>query len=961
MPTPAYIDFKSYWIVFHDQDEYNFAVAAAGGDASSGGVFYGMSPNTAATMFGIPIPYPSGNLDLIPTAIVNADTDGITPATIFYVGGNQLLDPDDDDGILVPPVDLGGSQVGQFFTLQWAGICVFMGGQAPTTDTPTTIPQRRWIGGYEVVQSLEGGAGITGVGCRDASRTIDGIGFAARGQNTPNTTWVRLLNEYGAFTTRKSWERLYFRPRIAGAGIVGFWRCHNSVSPAAGAALVYNTTGGIDLYTISSTTTLTLVATGFVPDPFTWVKIDVFLQFPSVGGESGRVIVVINGVLVYDITDSTGANMDTVGFHANSEIGKGCSASALGNTDAQVEYDLDDWMNAEWPEQAGVLFLDSVDFLMGSHIRRVWNIGGSAANYLPANVWQITNQGHNPQQKLNSQLTSTTASALVEGNCDLPELGVQDKVTGLALGVVAAIVGIHSTNASSTDGQIGYDIAAAGPVMATVNEVAGGAFNSARYQPSGLIVPDEVTPMTVRYTKSADAASVVLNCLQAVVEEIGIWGAEDLDDPTLFPTDISRINNIHNCQYPQTPYAIMGPTPVLNVNIVGGTYVGNGTQQDIALPDACHMLFIRNNAGGGQGIKWFACGMGGHFGTTERVVPNFPIRVWFDPVAEIFKFTVCGTDVDVNALAATYQYIAFCDPGMRFCCAGSYNIPNNVSSRNNILQNSDFTPNFIFVQQEILGSASTNQGLRVKGPGNTGITGSQLNGAAQLANFGSFSAGIFTSNVDNHPVTLSQLNYLAFRTTETGCNWIMCQILSYVGDGAGSKVIPLTPNSGGRFPLFALVVPTSGAQASIFRDPSHTANNSARFDTLANTTTGITAGAADSITVGSSLNANGVIYNVFVIPGSFVSWQNGTFFPPNCDQPEPWFNPPMVPPEVAVMGDGGVLLGTSIAITMLRDVSGLYTLVSGKASDTIYNRISGASTEVRAIPNPSGRTAFISG
>lgn len=962
MPTPAYTDFKTYWIVFHNRDEYDFAVAASGGDATTGGVFYGLSPNSACAMFSIPIPYPSGNLDLIDKTIVNSDTDGISPAPIYYVGGTQFLNPDDDDGILVPPIDDGHLHVGQYFTLKWAGVCIFMGGQQPSTPTPTTIPQRRWIGGMELEANMEGGAFSTGVGCRDASRTIDGLGFAARGQNTPGTTWTRQLNEYGAFTTRKSWERIYFRPRVVGTGPVGFWRCHNSVSPAAGGILAYSVTGGLDLYTNTSVGVQTLVGTGFILDPFTWHKIDIILQFPASGAEDGRLIVLVNGALVYDFTDTSGGAMDSVGFHANSEIGKGVSIGAMGSADAQVEFDLDDWINAEWPNQAGVLFLDSMDFLMGSHVRRAFAISGTAANYTPANAFNIANQGHNPQQQLNSGLVSTTSGALIDTVTDIPVLGVQDKVTGMEFGAVAAIVGIHSINAGNTDGQLGYDAAGAGPVMATINEIAGGgAFNSVRFQPTGLITPAEVAPFKVRYTKSTDANSATVQGLQAVVEMIGIWGQEDAPDPTLFPEDIPRINNLHNCMYPQTPYAFMGPTPLANVTVVGGTYVGNGTQQDITLPDACHMLFIRGVGVGTNGVKWFACGIGGHLGTTDRVVPNMPVRVWFDDVNGVFKFTVSGTNADINQNASTYQYIAFCDPGMRFCCGGAYNTTATVASRDNTLQNSDFTPLFAFVQAEVLGSASASQGLRVKGPGNSGVTGNTLSAAGAVANFGSFSAGILTTRIDLHPSTQSQSNYLVFRTTEPGCGWIMCQIFSYTGDGNASRVIPLTPSTGGRFPLFVLVCPVSGGQSAIFRDPSHTANNSATFTGNANTTTGITAGGADQITVGISLNANGVVYNVFCIPGDFTAWNNGTFFPPNCDQPEPWYNPPMVPPDIAVFGEGGIDLNGDAPLTLLKDVSGIYTLIPNKTNDTLIDRQTGAPNVDVEIPDPSFRTGFIGG
>ena len=966
MPTPAYTDYKNYLIMFRNRDEYDFAVAAAGGDATTGGVFYGLSPNSAAAMFGIPIPYPTGNLDLLDKTITQADTLGLTDVTIPYVGSPPnppvTISPSDDDGILVPPVSLGPplGNVGSYFTLKWAGLCVFMGGQQPSTDTPTAIPQRRWIGGMELESNMEGGAFSTGVGCRDSSRTLDGIGFAARGQNTPGTTWTRALNEYGAFTTRKSFERVYFRGRVVGTGNVGFWRCHNSVSPAAGAALVYNTSGGIDLYTVSNVGALTLVASGYVPTT-EWTRCDIILQYPASGAEDGRLIVLFNGVPTYDVTDSSGGSMDSIGFHANSEIGKGVSIGALGTADAQVEFDLDDWVNAEWPTQAGVLFLDSMDLLMGSHIRRAFNISGTVANYTPVNAFNVSNQGHNPAQQLSSGLNSTTSGALIDLTTDIPTLGTQDKATGLSFGVVAGIIGIHSSNSLNTDGQLGYDAAGAGPVMATINETSVAAFNSVRYQPSGLITPVEVSPFKVRYTKSADAANVTVNGVQGILEEIGIWGEEDCPDPTLFPSDVPRRNNLHNCMYPQTPYAILGPTPLANVTVVGGTYTGNGTQQDISLPDACHMLFIRPTTVGVSGVKWFACGIGGHLGTTDRVVPNMPVRVWFDDVAGTFKFTVTGTSAEVNQNALTYQYIAFCDPGMRFCCGGAYNTPSVVTSRDNTLQNSDFLPEFAFVQSEVLGNTSNAQGLRVKGPGNTGVVGNTLSSAGVVTDFGSFANGVLTTRADLHPSTQSQSNYLAFRSTEPGCGWVMMQIMSYTGNGTSPRTINLTPSTGGRFPLFVLVCPTSGAQSAIFRDPSHAGSNSATFTGLANTATGITGGAADQITVQSSLNANGVVYNVFCIPGDTAGWNNGTFFPPNCDQPEPWFNPPMVPPEIAVFGEGGLVLNGDAPLTLLKDVSGIYTLVPGKTSDTLIDRQTGATSAELKIPDPFAKTGFIGG
>lgn len=956
--VPQYTDYKSYTIFFHDRDEYDFAVAAAGGDSTSGGVFYGMSPNTAANFFGIPIPYPSGNIDLIDKGITGSDTDGISDAPIYYVGGTQFLAPDDDDGIVVPPIDDGHLHVGVPFLLQWCGVCQFIGGQQPSTPTPTTIPQRRWIGGFEMGPGAEGGTGAYNALCREASRTMDGVGFAVRANNA-TASWTRLPDDYTGVAVRKSYERVYMRPRVVGAAPVGFWRAQNSVSPSAGVALTLDPGGTISIYTISPTTVLTLIATSPAINLFDWYKFDIFVKFPAAGAESGQCIVYLNGVLLFNVVDSSGTNLDTVGFHSQSQIGKGCGASALGLNDALVELDLDDWINADWPEQGGVLFTDSMDFLMGSHVRRSNVLSGTVVGWAPAAPLMM-NQMVNPAVKSNSQLVSTTALALIEGLTDLPALGVQDKVTELAIGPVAAVVGTNSLNAGATDGQLGYSVNGAA-TMATVNQTGAAAFQSVLYNPTGLIEPAEITPFTVRHTKSNDVNSDTTNGLQAAVEYIGIWGAEDVLDPTLFPEDFPRINNVHNCNYPNTPYAMVGPTPLANVNVVGGTYVGNGTQQDIVLPDAAHMIFIRNVGAGVGGVKWFAAALGGHLGTTDRIVPNYIQRVWFDDATEQFKFTVTGTDVEVNQNAVTYQYIAFCDPGMRFCCAGAYNTPATVASRNNTLQNPDFLPEFAFLQQEILGSASGTQGLSTKGPGNAGVTGSSLNGGGAIANWGSFINGFLETRTDNHKVSNSQANFLAFRSTESGCGWVMCQILTYVGDGTASRNIALTPNTGGRFPLFALVIPASGAQNAIFRDPSHAGVNSALFTSLTNTATGIMGGAADQITVGISLNANGVTYNVFVIPGDFAGWNNGTFFPPNCDQPEPWYAPEMVPPDIAVLADGGLVLDGTTPLTLLKDVSGIYTLVPGKTNDTLIDRQIGQPDVDVKIPDPKAKTGYIGG
>jgi hypothetical protein len=117
----------------------------------------------------------------------------------------------------------------------------------------------------------------------------------------------------------------------------------------------------------------------------------------------------------------------------------------------------------------------------------------------------------------------------------------------------------------------------------------------------------------------------------------------------------------------------------------------------------------------------------------------------------------------------------------------------------------------------------------------------------------------------------------------------------------------------------------------------------------------------DQITVGASLNSNGVVYNVFCLPGDEVAMVNGTFFPPNCETGPGFYLPPLVPPEVAVLGDGGLQLNGTVPLTLLKDVSGIYTMVPGKTNDTLYDRQTGQDSVDVKIPDPTAKTGFIGG
>jgi len=952
----AYTAYASYSIWFTDRDEYDFAIAAVGGNNVTGGVFVG-SPLQAAAFFDIPFPGP-------------AYGEGPKGFIFYfpYTPGAQIMHPGPsgiflNEGIAsynVPgqPANPPIIGQGQSMTLLWAGGIIMANGVVEDSDDPTPIPRRRWIGGIQNTPLMEGAnsfAAGEGTGCRVSNRVMDGLGIPVRGATSSN--WVRRNDEYIAgFTTRTSWERFYFKPRVVGTGDNAFWVCGGNVSSQAGARLYFRNTGVIQANNRSNIGNETLIGATTVLALNQWYLIDILLKYSAGGADDGRFRLYINHVLVIDQVISDGNGLDQgPQFHAHSELGRNNSPG-----DNTVEYDLCDWMSADVPNKLGVESLDSIDWHLGSHMIAHYCTSVSAPNFTPAGAGLLINQGRlGSPLSVNSVLNSTTANATITGTTDLRDIdsGVQPNGVGLAIGPVAAIVGVRSSNSLNTDGQLGYSFAGGGFVMATINETSTGAAFTVMYNPSGMILPTPLNPFLIRYQKSNDAANAAVAGLVVVVEYIGVWGPEDNEDVVLqFPQDF-----VHNARSANTFWGLAGRVPDAPVYAVGGTYVGNGTAQTINLPAPCHYLTIRPLTGGTTGMNWFGAGVNGHPGVAERIIPNFPAMVYTDPVTGQTSFTVTGTNAENNASGVTFQYIAFCDPGMRFNYCGAYNInpTGQVGPRTQLLADTSFLPEWGFVQGEELSTSNVVE-FMAKGPGNTGSVGQEMDGGLRN-NFGTFGVGVFSPSTDAFHSTNSQTNYSLWRQNDPNCGFTMLQIGTYIGNGAGGNRVITYPVVTGRFPLFVIVQPVSASPA-FFRDPSHTGANSAQFGTLGNSTTAITAGAIDSFSVGTTLNVNGVVYNYFVILGSATSWANGEFFPPNCLPPEtPWVDPPLDPPEIAVLANGGLNFNGQVAFTLLKDVTGIYTLVPGKTDDTLYDRQTGQPSVDRKIPDPTFKTGYIGG
>lgn len=946
----------NYTIFFTDEAEYQFAIGVAGGNLLE------MTPRAAASLFGIPFPYPSGDVSQIPKGIFFYFP--FTPGTEIGFPSPSGVFVDDTILTVTVPGQAGNPPsiwpAGPDGVFTWSGNIIKSGAGQAAVPVPNVMSQRRFITGRELSNPNEGGSGIAVANmCRDASRTIDGMGWMIRGSAYSNP-YRHDVNEFRtALQPRTSWERIYMRFRNPPTGFdVGIWRSHGFPSAAAGCGIKYMQSGSVDAFGITAVNTETNEGTIFTPVLNQWYRFDILLKYGS-GSQPGIIAIYINGIFTFSFSNSSGT-LGANSRHTYSEAGKWNT-----NADRTCEVDFDDWISADLPancDPSSLAFIDEnypIDWLLGSHVRLQNTISASQTNWSPAGMAVgVENQTPTPQSRNGtSVVTSTTSGATLEGLTDALPQSVMDTYA-LTLGVVAAQIALRNINSGSTDGQLGYRVAGGSPVMATIDQSSTEGTDIVTYNivnPTSLILPEEVSPWSTVHTKSANGNTGTVAMMLSVLEYLGIWGEED--DPTfIFP--ISRLTFLHNSRYGNTPWGYFGSQPSAPCFAVGGTYVGNGTYQEFTLPAPCQFLWIRGTSGSSQGCKFFGAAVGPHLGGLDRMIPN--VRMWYDYLNQVFKFSVVGgVSSDINGSGTTYQYIAFCDPGMRFNLCGAFSHENNAASpSNNPLIDPGFLADAGFFQKDQDSSSSNIEGLYFRGPGSPS---SQVNGmqtGTVVANAASFAAGAI---VNGTGLTGSiPLNYSLWRTADSGgaCSGIMVQIGQYTGNGSNPRNIPLTPTSG-RFPLLVIVSPTN-ASAPFMRDPSHTSTNSTQVGVGTNSTTAITATAIDQITVGTTLNANGVIYNVFAICGGITN-VNGTFVSDFCEGGGPYVPPEPPQGDINVRGNGGIDFDGTTPLTLLKDVSGIYTLIPGKRNDTLIDRQTGQPSVDTKIPDPTWKTGYVGG
>lgn len=949
------ITYMNYVIYFQDPAQYNFAKSVAGGNLLA------LAPRSAAALLGIPFPYPSGNVDLIPAGI-----SFIPPFTVgsqYGFPGPTGIFVDDTVDFQILPGQAGVPAsiwpAGPDGKMVWSGNIVMSAGAGAAQDPPpTAIAQRRWCMGFEWLLNHEGSqSALEANFSRDSSRTIDGKGLSVRGMNFNNVVNIPIDTLRTGLVTPVSWERKYFRlRRTPTVNNLGIWRCHGTISNAVGFALMITTTGTVKGFNVNNISTFFDAGVVFTPVINEWNRLDIFLKYGTAGGTHGEIRIYLNGQLVYSFTDTPNVGLSGAPNHASTDVGKFNTA----DTEHEGEYDLDDWINSDLPPDVSpttLAFTDTnfgLDWILGSHVRAHNSESASLVNWAP-NAFASLNQGINPLLAQSSEIASTTSGATMAGLTDALPQNKPDSIANV-LGGVAATIALYSRNAGATDGKLGYSKAGLASVLTVIDQTGADAVRIVPYQPAGMIIPDELWPWIVVHEKSLDVNADNVTDLVSVVEYIGVWGPED--NP-LFELPVSRLSFLHNCNYSNTAWGYVGSQPEAPVYAIGGTYVGNGTSQTISLPAACHFIMIRKVAGGSNGIWWLGPGLGATLGVSRRVIPN--LRVWSDFLTGSFQFSVTGSDIELNQAAQSYQYIAFCDPGMRFNVTTVFNHGTLASTpKSNPLINTLFTPEAGIFQSNQVASALGTVGLFYKGPLIGASKASVLDASAQRVNWGTFAQGVFNSESDSH---LTNANFTAsfWRSIDGGGSGItMVQICSYVGNGANPRNIPLTPTSG-RFPLFVMVVPDGAAQG-YYRDPSHAGANSSFISNTALSALAITAVAIDQITVNSALNANGVNYSILAFCGDTAGMNNGTYYAP-IYQPVggPYVAP--LPPQgdINVMGNGGLIFDGQPPLTLLRDIGGIYTIITGKRNDTLIDRQAGQPSVDVEIPDPTYKTGYIGG
>jgi hypothetical protein len=804
-------------------------------------------------------------------------------------------------------------------------------GQTVLTDR-IPVPQRHFACGFELLAgsvSEESGEGPTLSGppsvTRSASRIPGGYGLALRGDNGRATMFTTRNTGGGASTKRSTWTRLYATRRSNAQGYL--WSAMNVNARGIFLQLL----DGVGVVRDGSSGGNSVIGTipDLLPTLHETVRIDILLTwgiftagFPLTGADVGQVDILKNGEHKLSLTVTANNNGITVenaanSLHHQSDLGFG------GTNDAGFAVDVDDWDQSDFPGTNGrtwgnfatvinnhyyyqgnwwkaltvqtgsapsasdtvnwLRLAPPIDFQNGTHIARVSAKSLSASDTGWVGDFRLLMQ--QPPTAPAAHLlgrTSTTSGAVCQVATDFIERVLRRP--GF-MHVAAFTVATYANRGLAADGDVGYKLGPAAPVTATIVQTTSPAYGRLMYRPGAIATPAAITDLEILHTKGAEANGSSCYGLQAAVEMIGQF--QDCDIPFGSGVTIARPNRggPHNSDYPLSQWVQAVAPPISPVRIQSGTYVGNGTGQDLTFSVPPTFLYIRGTGGADAGGVWkWPSMLAAHHSTNDGpspvLLPDVRENMDFagagaEGQAEQQYFVRLGASNQVNALGVTYQYLAICDPGMRFLCATAGAFDSSFTTGFSIpLPLPDFLPEAVLSFTEIPGNATSAQAKHFRGPGHTGNQASP-SAAAVYTNALSIQTGAVTAFPSLQIGDGRTHAFLCMRSDDgsgdAGARRVV-EFQTWTGNGSGARDI-LIPGSTGRRPLFIAVWPND-AGGMHFRDPSHTGANSSRYDG-AGIGNAITAGGLDQFTVGAALNVNAVVYNALIVLGGTTAGNGG--------------------------------------------------------------------------------------
>lgn len=752
------------------------------------------------------------------------------------------------------------------------------------------LNQRYWACGFEL-----GGAGNANLAqphsacCPAASRTTDGWGLAiSNGGSLSDISQGTTQPTGSGAMPNGSWERIYIRPVVyPNQGEVAIWSCHGSTEGIDAAFLTMNTSGQLVARNVGNGGTPgTVMGTSSVLPLNTWAKLDLCFKWRDdpTPGATGSFALMINGVVAINAHPTGFGLGSTGGKHQSSKVGSAQTFAVGGLTPTSYKYDLDDWVGQLDPVAPG--YPATVDSTAGTHIRLL-----NPASVFSAGAWtgDFRGMAGNPPGSGTQMQTATPNSRLILRSdfVNLPQLGIASVM----------VTAFPSAWPAATPVKIGYGANNGAP------GVAASPVNGAVGFFCGMLVHNTPVNSTLNIIdlaidKDAAGSNVILAGLFGSAEFIGWWGPEDID-PTTPPThEIPPRSGLQNAPYPEIG-AVVNPTPTMEwAQARTGSYVGNGTGQDISVGIPFHWLWIRNLSTNVTEY-WWSSQLTTHRnisgGSGSGIDVDFPLP--FPSSGAGPSFHVSGNSGTVNANGTTYQWVAFSDPNSRFLLNGAVSWGAGVASAVNALQDGTFTPVCVFTAQEDIGSSIA--GFFYKGPGNPTDTANPLTGA-DVAGVLTFATGSITTKASGHSKA-PQMAYGAWRPIDSTGASGMVDCVTYTGNGVSSRNIAV--NLGGTSPLFAFGI--AHTVSSYFRDPAHTGLDSTQIG-AGTVTNAIIGGGTNYVTVGAALNVSGRVYDIFVIAGGNYpgTWTPG-LDPGTGTPPIPPGIPPTTPAEGPVPPDGG--------------------------------------------------------